>query len=128
MLAIRPKQFILASTLFFILLGFKSINAAEPKIEAYKAPFYVGQTVMACGKVAEVKEGKKSIFLNLDHSYPKQTLTILIWNNKLDAFTNKFGNLRTFVGERVCARGPIVDYKGRLEIVLSNPQFLRLMR
>lgn len=37
-----------------LLLSIAS-HAAEPKIEAYKAPFHVGKSVMACGNLAQTK-------------------------------------------------------------------------
>lgn len=53
--------------------------AAEAKIEAFKAPFYVGQSVMACGNLVETKHLSNRHYLNLDRKYPNQTLTILVW-------------------------------------------------
>ncbi|QFT13514.1 hypothetical protein [Vibrio sp. THAF190c] len=108
------------------LAPFKAIS--EPKIDAYKAPFYVGETVMACGTVKQVSAKKQANFLNLDEQYPNQTLTLLIWNNNLDTFTKRFGDLNYLKGHRVCARGKITEYKGSLQIKLTNAQFLRLMR
>lgn len=103
-------------------------HSEEPKIEAFKAAFHVGKSVMACGKVAEVKEGRSVIYLNLDKPYPNQTLGLLVWSSDRDRFEQRFGKLETFRGERVCARGQIEDYKGSLQIKLSNPQFLRLIK
>lgn len=102
-------------------------QAEEEKIEAFKAPFYVGKTVMACGTVANVSSGKKAIYLNLDKPYPNQTLALLIWKNDEPKFQSRLGDLKRLAGERVCARGKISEYKNSLQMKLTNPQFLRLM-
>ncbi|WP_061038153.1 hypothetical protein [Vibrio coralliirubri] len=103
-------------------------QASEARIEAYKAPFHVGETVMACGEVVQVSKGKKAHYLNLDNKYPNQTLTVLIWDNNLQGFKARFGELSQLEDQRVCARGKITEYKNSLQIQVSNPQFLRLMK
>lgn len=111
-----------------MLLPYAAVEAApEPRIEALKAPFYVGQTVMACGKLAGVKHTSNQHYLNLDRPYPKQTLTFLIWADDYSAFEARFGSVDGMMGRTLCGRGKIEEYKGRLEIKISNPQFLRLM-
>ena len=110
-------------------LGFSfGTGASELRIEAYKAPFHVGKTVMACGDVAQVSKGKKAHYLNLDKRYPNQSLTVLVWDNNLEAFEQRFGKLTKFKNQKVCARGKIIEYKNSLQIQVSNPQFLRLMK
>ncbi|WP_394145697.1 hypothetical protein [Vibrio atypicus] len=114
---------------FVVILSFVSLSSnAEPKIEAFKAPFYVGETVMACGNVSQVSQGKKAKYINLNKKYPNQELTLLIWNNHVSKFTQRFGELDKLENSRVCARGKITEYKNSLQIKLSNPQFLRLMK
>ena len=101
--------------------------AAEPKIEAYKAPFHVGKSVMACGNLAQTKHLSNRHYLNLDKKHPNQSLTILVWDNDYRWFEEKFGKIDSYVGRRFCVRGTIEDYKGNLQIKVSKPQFLRLM-
>ncbi|GKW54107.1 hypothetical protein NCCP2140_31600 [Pseudoalteromonas sp. NCCP-2140] len=116
------------ATSISILTLLISAQAQEPKIEAFKAPFHVGKSVMACGEVAQVSKGKKATYLNLDKEYPNQSLTILVWDSNLAPFEERFGNLKRLSGERICARGKISEYKNTLQIKVSNPQFLRLMK
>lgn len=100
---------------------------AEPQIPAYRAAFYVGQNVMACGIVKQVHNGRSAVYLNLDKEFPNQTLGIVIWNDNLDAFQTRFGNLDVFVNRRACVRGEIKEFNNSLQIQVRNPQFLRLM-
>lgn len=112
----------------FSFLISATVFSSEPKIEAFKAPFFVGQSVMACGKLVEVKHLGSRHYLNLDKSYPNQTLTILIWNNDYRWFEERFGSIDTKIGHRFCARGVVEEYKNNMQIQIKNPQFLRLMK
>lgn len=105
-----------------------SAHADEAKIYSGKAAFHVGEAVMACGKVSEVRPFNKGYYLNLGDTYPKQHLGLLVWHDKAPAFAERFGQLQVFTGKEVCARGTIEEYRGHLRIVMTNPQFLRLMK
>ena len=105
-----------------------SATAQEVKIEAIKAPFHVGKSVMACGQLAEVKHFDNRHYLNLDRTYPNQTLTLLVRDNKKKRFKESFGRIDGMVGKRFCARGTIEEYKNNLQMKVNNPQFLRLMK
>ena len=100
---------------------------AEEQIEALKAPFYVGKSVMACGKVAQVTVRSEITYINLDRPYPSQTLALVVWQNELPAYEARFGKVSALENKRVCARGIIEEYRKTLQIIMSNPQFLRLM-
>lgn len=102
--------------------------AKEAKIEALKAPFYVGQSVMACGNLVETKHLSNRHYLNLDKKYPNQTLTILVWDNDYRWFEERFGKIDAKIGQRFCGRGVIEEYKNNMQIQIKNPQFLRLMK
>lgn len=101
--------------------------AQEAKIEANKSAFHVGESIMACGKLAQIKHLENRHYLNLDKPYPNQTLTILVWNSDYRWFESRFGSLDAMNGRRICARGVIEQYKNSLQIEVKNPQFLRLM-
>lgn len=102
--------------------------AAEAKIEAFKAPFYVGQSVMACGNLVETKHLSNRHYLNLDRKYPNQTLTILVWDNDYRWFEKRFGKIDAKIGQRFCGRGLIEEYKNNMQMQIKNPQFLRSMK
>jgi hypothetical protein len=60
-------------------------------------------------------------YLNLDRPYPTQVFTILIWGNDRP----KFGTPETtLMGKRVCATGTIKEYRGKPEIVATDPRQL----
>ena len=104
------------------------LYAQEDKIEAVKAAFYLDKTVMACGRLTEVKHFDNRHYLNLDNKYPNQSLMVLVWNNNYKWFEERFGKIEGMIGERFCARGKIEEYRNNLQIKVNNPPFLRLMK
>lgn len=104
------------------------VNGSEERIEAYRAPFYVGKQVMACGVLAGTSKFAKGIYLSLDKKYPHQTLTLVLWDESVAPIEAKFGSLSTQIGRTFCALGTIEKYKKSLQIQVENPQFLRLMQ
>lgn len=114
------------SLLMLAFVGMTSVKA-EDRIEASKAPFHVGKTVLACGSVAQVTQQPKVIYLNLDRRFPDQTLGLVVWQSDRAAFESRLGSLASLQGKRVCARGRIEDFRNKLQLVVKNPQFLRLM-
>ena len=118
-------SFILA--LIFGLTAAPRLLRAEEQIEALRAPFHVGESVLACGNVAQVSVRSGVAYINLDRPYPNHALALVIWQGELAAYESRFGKLSTLEGKRVCARGTIEEYRKSLQMILKNPQFLRLM-
>lgn len=126
---LRNSRSLLLLCLFFFLL-FSAVprsTLAEDQIEALRAPFYVGKSVLACGKIAQVTVRSEVTYINLDRPYPNHTLALIIWQSELSSYESRFGNLSMLQGRRVCARGLIEEYRKNLQIIMKNPQFLRLM-
>lgn len=101
---------------------------AESTIDSSKAAFYVGKEAMVCGTVYEVKPFSKGTYINMGARYPNQHISFLVWDSDLPKFTQRFGGLDVFKDARACARGLIESYKNTLQIKVSNPQFLRLLK
>lgn len=105
-----------------------AVSAMEPKIESTRAAFYVGQEIMVCGPISEVKPFSKGTYLSMGPKYPQQHLTVLVWDSNQQGFNTRFGSLDAFKGRSACVRGLLETYKNTLQIKVSNPQFLRLMK
>jgi len=115
--------------LLFLLAGASCLAiAAEPTIDSSKAAFYVGETVMVCGSINEVTDFKKGTYLNFGAKYPKQHISVVIWDDQKRDFLDRFGSLKAFEYQRACARGEITQYRNSLQLIIKNPQFLRLMK
>jgi hypothetical protein len=116
-----PRSLITACFLFF-LFAFNTA-AQTNKINAAEAKDHVGETQTVCGKVASAHFAAKSngqpTFLNLDEPYPKEVFTILIWGSD----RAKFGAPETkYKDARVCVTGKITSYRGKPEVIATEPR------
>jgi micrococcal nuclease len=95
---------------------------AEKKLTSSEAGQHIGETATVCGVVASGRyaEGTRGrpTFLNLDKPYPDQVFTILIWGENRAKFGAPEQSLRS---KRVCVSGSIREYRGRPEIIASEP-------
>lgn len=116
------------NALLGLLLVAGTSYSAELTIDSSQSAFHVGSVVMVCGVVGEVKRFSSGTYINLGPRYPKQHIGILVWDKDTGAFNARFGSLSVFEGARACARGSIETYRNSLQMKVSNPQFLRLMK
>ncbi len=117
----------LALAAFLLTLMLSNVRA-EPLIDSTKAAFYVGQAAMVCGPVHGVTKFSKGTYLNIGARHPRQHITFVIWDSDQSKFNERFGSLAVFDGAQACARGVIETYRNALQVKVSNPQFLRLMK
>ena len=115
-----PRSPITAYFLFLLLT--LSTAAQTNKITAAEAKDHVGEVRTVCGKVASTHFASKSkgqpTFLNLDEPYPKEVFTILIWGSD----RAKFGTPETkYKDASVCVTGKITSYRGKAEIIATEP-------
>jgi hypothetical protein len=92
-------------------------------IDAYRAKL----APKLCGLVVSANFATKSkgqpTFLNFDQPYPSQIFTVMIWGSDRP----KFGAPeQTFMGKRVCATGVIKEFRGKPEIVATDPRQLAI--
>ena len=92
-----------------------------------EAKNHVGETVSVCGVVASAKFAESTrrqpTFLNLDQPYPDHIFTVVIWRSDRP----KFGTpARTYRGKRICVHGVVRLYKGKPEIIATDPSQITL--
>ena len=92
--------------------------AQAPTIPASEAAKHVGEQGTVCGLIAskhtaENAKGKPT-FVDLDHTYPSQTFTVVIWETD----KAKVGDFPT--SGNVCVTGAIALYRGVPQIVLHD--------
>jgi hypothetical protein len=108
---------LLAAALVAFAMAASADPAAAPgKIGALDAVKFYGQEMIVTGKVAEVTIRPRIVFLNLDKPYPQSPLALVIF----PAATNQFANLNALKGALVEAKGKIISYHNRPEIVLEK--------
>jgi len=121
-LAIRRTAF---ATLAALIVAVLPAIAADA-LTAAQAGLHVGEQATVCGVVASTNYAIRSkgqpTYLNLDRPYRNQVFTILIWGNDRP----KFGTPETtFMSKRLCATGIIKEYRGKPEVVATDPQQLK---
>lgn len=116
---------------FFALCIFASIFFvrlvhAESCIAPEDANNHIGEQVSVCGIVASAKYAVSSpnspTFLNLNRPYPNQIFTVLIWGVNRSKFTSPPESLE---GSKIYVNGTIKDYKGKPEIVVTDPSQIK---
>ena len=107
-------------TLAFLTMLIPTLAIGAIKIESKDAAFYEGENVIACGEIKEVSRFKRGVYINLDNKYPKQSLTLIVWENDLKAFNDQHGSVNSLINKKVCGKGEVTTYKGRNQISLYN--------
>ncbi len=85
---------------------------------------YIGEYITVCGPVVDSKyatsTGGSPTFINIGKAYPDpDRFTILIWGDDRDKFSNPPESY--YYQESICVNGLVEEYKGGLEIVVSDP-------
>jgi hypothetical protein len=109
------------ATVLGILWSFSALAASVAPGEASN---HVGETATVCGTVASADYAARSrgqpTFLNLDKAYPNHVFTAVIWGTD----RAKFGTPEALLGKQVCATGVIKIFRGKPEIILTDPSQL----
>ncbi|ELB2939314.1 hypothetical protein QNE58_004616 [Vibrio alginolyticus] len=103
-----------------------SFGYSATKIDSKDAPFHEGEDVIACGTLKEVSRFKRGLYLNMDDRFPKQSLTLVVWEDDLVEFKQEHGSLQQLVDSRVCGKGTVLEYRGRSQISLYNAFSLKV--
>ena len=96
---------------------------APTRIPAAHAKQHVNSEATVFGKVAEVHKTDRLIRLNLDHPFPNQPFTVVIFANK----TNLFPEIDKLKGEAVEVSGKITEYRDQPQIVLLSTNQLKVV-
>lgn len=92
-------------------------------IPAAEARKMIGTNAAVVGKIVEVHKTEKVIRLNFEEKFPKQTFTAVVFARNFNTFTNLDG----LEGKTVEVSGPVTEYRGRPEMVLSTNSQLRIV-
>lgn len=93
------------------------------QITPEQAKSHIGERVTVSGVVAQVSASRKGhTYLNFGAAYPNQVFAAVVFAS--DA--SQFPDLRSLNGKRVAVTGLVKLYRGKPEIVLTDPADLRL--
>ena len=103
-------------------LALSSLALAADPIPAAEAGKHIGEHASVCGVVASAKYARGSrgapTFLNLDHPYPNQVFTGLVWGADRHRFSTP---PETLLGKNICVTGVISSYRGKPQIIIADP-------
>ena len=114
--------------LFLLFLLPCYLGYTQNSITTEQAANYIGKKMTVCGKVVSTKFLTRSkgqpTFLNLDKPYPNQVFTIVIWGSDRDKFKEAPEGL--YESKTICVTGLIKDYKGKPEIIVTDPEQIKI--
>ena len=94
-----------------------------PRITAIDATNFLNQQVVVIDKVVQVAYRSNIWLLHLNQKYPRSPLNATIRKS----YTNNFPNISNCLGKQVELTGLIVDFRGRLELALTNPDQITIL-
>lgn len=98
----------------------KLLSQHEEPISAEDAARYIGKTKTVKGKVVNVFESRKAIFLNFGEDY-KKDFTVVIFRKNAGEFERKgIDPVKFYKGKEILVTGRIKEYNGP-EIVANDP-------
>lgn len=117
------KKFI-ALTLFSLCLS--GVGFAQTRISAKEASKHLNEDVTVCDKVFSGKFFPSSSLTLLDVGgyHPNELLTLVIKGEDKKKF--KSAPDEYFRGKDVCITGKIIDFKGKPEIIITDPEQIKV--
>ena len=101
-----------------------SPTASPPLVQAAEVKSYVGKTVVVDAAVSGIHHARSgsSVMLDMNGVYPSNAFTAVVFKSDL----GKFSNLDALSGKTVRISGKVKIYRGKPEIVLSDPNQIKL--
>lgn len=105
---------IFAAAALFFFLSHTSLSECIPFHEARK---HIGETRCVTGKIFRVEQGNKGVhYLDFCEDYRACPFTVVIFADDL----RHVGDVRHLQGKEIQIHGPVKEYDGRAEIILSE--------
>lgn len=89
---------------------------------------HAGETVRVCGTVTSASfmaaSRRQPTYFNFGQPYPHHTFTVLIWGENRHKFPRP--PIQTFDGKRICVSGVVSVWKGKPQIIVTEPDQIEL--
>lgn len=105
--------------LFAMMFSFY-LAKSQTMVLAKDAGQYIGKVVTICDSVYSTKALDKLTLINLGGAYPKELITVVINKVDLAKFTSEPESM--FLGNNVCITGTVTEFKGKTQIVVTDPK------
>jgi hypothetical protein len=117
------KHFNLIICLFVSLFTTRAF--CQTGIPAKDAAKHLNEKVMVCDVIYGGKflSGADITLIDVGGSHPDELLTLVIKGDDRKKFTTAPED--AFKGKKVCITGQIVDYKGKPEIIITDPEQIK---
>ncbi|HTH81373.1 MAG TPA: hypothetical protein VL490_00470 [Mucilaginibacter sp.] len=118
------KKIILLTGLFISFISLKSFS--QTTIAAKDAAKHLNEKVVICDQIAGGKflSNANLTLLDVGGNHPNELLTLLIKGDDRKKF--KTAPEEDLKGKKVCITGQVIDYKGKPEIVITDPEQIKV--
>jgi micrococcal nuclease len=114
------------TVIFCLFISLWSLRAFSQKtIEAKDAAKHINETVTICDKVYGGKYfgASNMTLLDVGGAHPNEYLTLVIKGDDNKKFKGQADEI--FRNKKICVTGKIIDYKGKPEIEITEPDQIR---
>jgi hypothetical protein len=101
--------------------GSAEIEEVPVPVNVVDASRHLGEYAMICTRIYGHKDMEGLTLVNLGNYYPNQIMTIVLKGEAQTAY-------KRLDGRRVCVTGKIVEYRGKPEIIITDPKKLEFRR
>ncbi|MDB5279738.1 MAG: hypothetical protein JWR61_4693 [Ferruginibacter sp.] len=101
------------------LAAISTIASAQTKISIDSVSTHIGENVIVCSEVFGFKQSGKIAFINLGAAYPNSPLTVVIFAKDITYFKEAPASM--YSSKKICVTDKLQDYKGKPQIIVSNP-------
>ena len=108
----------------FALMFSAYLAKSQTMVLAKDAGQYIGKVVTICDSVYSTKALDKLTLINLGGAFPKELITVVINKVDLAKFTSEPASM--FLGNNVCITGTVTEFKGKTQIVVTDPKQIAL--
>ena len=118
------KKILLLTGLFVTLISIKTFS--QTTIAAKDAAKHLNEKVTVCDQVYGGKflSGSNLTLIDVGGSHPNELLVLIIRGDDRKKF--KTPPEEDFKNKKVCITGHVIDYKGKPEIVITDPEQIKL--
>jgi len=107
-------------SLVLLLMATAFFAKSQTLVLAKDAGDYVGKNVTICDSVYSTKALDKLTLINLGGAFPKELITVVVTKEDISKFPSEPSTM--FMGNKICVTGIVTEFKGKKQIVVTDPK------